>query len=119
MLNFEYKGISQGKYVEGEIEALNNAEAAHKLKDQKVSSLQLRYYNYREIELGLIKLELILFEQIDVSMDSELRQSMRCRAGGRSSVPQIFIDDKHIGGCDDLIALELTGHLEIVLKGRD
>ena len=36
MLNFEYKGISQGKYVEGEIEALNNTEAAHKLKEQKV-----------------------------------------------------------------------------------
>ena len=36
MLNFAYKGISKGKYVEGEIEALNNAEAAHKLKDQKV-----------------------------------------------------------------------------------
>jgi len=35
MLNFEYKGISLGKYVEGEIEALNNAEAAHKLKEQK------------------------------------------------------------------------------------
>ena len=35
MLNFEYKGISLGKYVEGEIEALNNAEAAHKLKDKK------------------------------------------------------------------------------------
>jgi type IV pilus assembly protein PilC len=36
MLNFEYKGIAQGKYVEGEIEALNNAEAAHKLKEQKI-----------------------------------------------------------------------------------
>ena len=36
MLNFQYKGISQGKYVEGEIEAINNAEAAHKLKEQKV-----------------------------------------------------------------------------------
>ena len=36
MLNFEYKGISLGKYVEGEIEAINNAEAAHKLKEQKV-----------------------------------------------------------------------------------
>ena len=36
MLNFEYKGISQGKYVEGEIEALNNTEAAHLLKEQKV-----------------------------------------------------------------------------------
>ena len=36
MLNFQYKGISQGKYVEGEIEALNNSEAAFKLKEQKV-----------------------------------------------------------------------------------
>ena len=36
MLDFQYKGISQGKYVEGEIEAINNAEAAHKLKEQKV-----------------------------------------------------------------------------------
>ena len=36
MLNFQYKGISHGKYIEGEIEAINNAEAAHKLKEQKV-----------------------------------------------------------------------------------
>ena len=36
MLNFEYKGISQGKYVEGEIEALNNTEAAHLLKEQRI-----------------------------------------------------------------------------------
>ena len=36
MLNFSYKGISAGKYVEGEIEALNNSEAAYKLKEQKV-----------------------------------------------------------------------------------
>ncbi|MDA1284107.1 MAG: type II secretion system F family protein [Proteobacteria bacterium] len=42
MLNFEYKGISGGKYVEGEIEALNNAEAAHKLKDQKVIITKLK-----------------------------------------------------------------------------
>ena len=36
MINFQYKGISQGKYVEGEIEALNNSEAAYKLKEQTV-----------------------------------------------------------------------------------
>ena len=42
MLNFEYKGIAQGKYVEGEIEALNNAEAAHKLKEQKVIITKLK-----------------------------------------------------------------------------
>ena len=42
MLNFEYKGISQGKYVEGEIQALNNAEAAHKLKEQRVIITKLK-----------------------------------------------------------------------------
>jgi len=42
MLNFEYKGIAQGKYVEGEIEALNNAEAAHKLKEKKVIITKLK-----------------------------------------------------------------------------
>ena len=36
LLNFHYKGISLGKYVEGDIEALNDADAAHKLKEQKV-----------------------------------------------------------------------------------
>jgi len=35
LVNFQYKGISLGKYVEGEIEALNNTEAAHKLKNKK------------------------------------------------------------------------------------
>ncbi len=42
MLNFAYKGISQGKYVEGEIEALNNAEAAHKLKEKKIIITKLK-----------------------------------------------------------------------------
>ena len=50
MLNFEYKGISYGKYVEGEIEALNNAEAAHKLKEQKIiitnTCILAAYYLY-------------------------------------------------------------------------
>ena len=42
MLNFEYKGISLGKYVEGDIEALNSTEAAHKLKEQKVIITKLK-----------------------------------------------------------------------------
>ena len=48
MLNFEYKGISYGKYVEGEIEALNNAEAAHKLKEQKVIITKLKEAKKKE-----------------------------------------------------------------------
>ena len=58
----------------------------------------------------------INFEQIDVSMNGTLRQTMRSRAGGRTSVPQIFIDDVHIGGCDDLIALESAGRLDALLR---
>ena len=50
MLNFEYKGISQGKYVEGEIEALNNTEAAHKLKEQKVIITKLIQSKKKKLE---------------------------------------------------------------------
>ena len=55
-------------------------------------------------------------EQIDVSMSGVLRQTMRSRAGGRKSVPQIFINDEHIGGCDDLMALESAGDLDALLN---
>ena len=48
MLNFEYKGISLGKYVEGEIEALNNTEAAHKLKEKKVIITKLKEAKKKE-----------------------------------------------------------------------
>jgi glutaredoxin 3 len=66
--------------------------------------------------VGLLQSKNIAFEQIDVSMSGALRQTMRSRAGGRTSVPQIFIDNEHIGGCDDLIALESAGHLDALLN---
>jgi glutaredoxin 3 len=47
---------------------------------------------------------------------SELRQEMIQRALGRTTVPQIFIDDQHVGGCDDLYALDREGKLEQLLK---
>ena len=50
MLNFEYKGISQNKYVEGEIEALNNAEASHKLKEKKIIITKLVQSKKKKIE---------------------------------------------------------------------
>ena len=48
MLNFQYKGISQGKYIEGEIEAINNAEAAHKLKEKKVIITKLTEFKKKK-----------------------------------------------------------------------
>lgn len=55
------------------------------------------------------------YREIDVSGDIELRKSMTEKANGRTSVPQIFIDGSHIGGCDDLYALEKSGNLDPLL----
>ncbi|HMA51480.1 MAG TPA: glutaredoxin 3 [Magnetospirillaceae bacterium] len=52
------------------------------------------------------------YTETDVSGDADLRDTMTERAGGRYTVPQIFIDDRHIGGCDDLYALDGRGELD-------
>ena len=58
----------------------------------------------------------IAFEEIDVTLNSAKRQSMRSRANGRTSVPQIFINDDHIGDCNDLFALDRAGYLDKLLS---
>ena len=55
------------------------------------------------------------YTEIDVDFDREKRQEMVQRAGGRTSVPQIFIDGQHIGGSDDLAALDGEGKLDPLL----
>jgi glutaredoxin 3 len=55
------------------------------------------------------------FEEIDVSGRSDIRETLREKTGGRSTVPQIWIGDKHVGGCDDLLALERAGGLDALL----
>jgi glutaredoxin 3 len=57
------------------------------------------------------------FTEYDVSRDPDLRARMVDRAGGRRTVPQIFIDGRHIGGCDDLYALDGKGGLDPLLAG--
>ncbi len=58
------------------------------------------------------------FTEIDVSRDPDLRQAMMQRAHGRRTVPQIFIGDTHVGGCDDLHALDRAGKLMPLLDGN-
>jgi glutaredoxin 3 len=55
------------------------------------------------------------FENIDVIEDSARRVEMVERAGGRTTVPQIFIDGEHVGGCDELMALDQAGKLDAKL----
>lgn len=57
----------------------------------------------------------VSYNAIDVDTDPSLRQAMRQRAGGAHTVPQIFIGDTHVGGCDDLFALERQGKLDTLL----
>lgn len=55
------------------------------------------------------------FREIDVTFDPALRAEMTARANGRRTVPQIFIGDLHVGGYDELQALEGTGKLHALL----
>jgi glutaredoxin 3 len=64
---------------------------------------------------ALLKSKGVAFEEIDVTDDPELRAKMVKRAGGRRTVPEIFINGEIIGGCDELYALELSGELDTLL----
>ena len=57
------------------------------------------------------------FTEIKITSDA-LREEMITKSGGRMTVPQIFIGDKHVGGCDDLYELEAEGKLDEMLKGQ-
>ena len=55
------------------------------------------------------------FEEISVDGDRVARMAMAAKAGGRSTVPQVFIGEQHVGGCDDLHDLEAAGELDGLL----
>lgn len=57
------------------------------------------------------------FTEFDVMADPSRRPEMMQRANGRHTVPQIFIGSTHVGGCDDLYALERAGKLDALLAG--
>ena len=57
------------------------------------------------------------FEEIDLMLKPGRRAEMTTRSGGRTSVPQIFVDGRHIGDCDEIYALEAAGKLTPMLEG--
>jgi glutaredoxin 3 len=64
----------------------------------------------------LLKRKGAAFEEVDVFMDTKARREMEQRSGGCRTVPQIFVGDVHVGGSDDLAALECAGRLDPLLK---
>jgi glutaredoxin 3 len=71
---------------------------------------------YCQRALGLLAKKGAAIEEIDVEDDAKFREEMMARSG-RRSVPQIFIGDHHVGGCDDLFALDGSGELDRMLQG--
>ncbi len=64
---------------------------------------------------ALLQKKGIKYSEIDVSDDPDTRKKMSERAGGRRSVPQVFIGAEHVGGCDDLHELDAAGGLDKML----
>jgi glutaredoxin 3 len=63
----------------------------------------------------MLDMKKIDYREIAIDRDAARREEMIQRANGRTTVPQIFIDGRHVGGCDDLMALEYDGKLDALL----
>lgn len=63
----------------------------------------------------LLRRKGVAFLEINIAGEPQRRAEMIARANGRTTVPQIFVGDKHVGGCDDLYALEEAGELDRLL----
>lgn len=74
------------------------------------------YCPYCQAAKALLTRKGAVFTEIDVTTDPEGQRAMAKKANGRSTVPQIFIGDRHIGGSDDLHALDARGGLDPLLK---
>lgn len=81
----------------------------------KVTIYTREFCGYCARALRLLKDKGVEFEQIDAGMDAAKRKEMIQRAGGASTYPQIFIDGEHIGGSDDMHALDRRGALDAML----
>jgi glutaredoxin 3 len=74
------------------------------------------YCSYCSAAKDLLRRKGAAFTEIDVSTNSERMTEMVERANGRMTVPQIFIGPTHVGGCDDLYALDRSGKLDPLLS---
>jgi glutaredoxin 3 len=84
---------------------------------QKVELFTKGHCPYCQRAKALLAQKGIKFDDFEIDKNPELRPTMIDRANGGSTVPQIFIGETHVGGCDDLFALESAGKLDALLQG--
>lgn len=73
---------------------------------------------YCHMAKDLLRRKGAAFEEVDLTGRADLRADLRDKAGGRSTVPQIWIGEVHVGGCDDLHALDRSGKLDTLLADK-
>ncbi len=83
----------------------------------KVTIYTRGFCPYCSRAVALLKSKGADFTEIDAGMNAALKEEMVTRAGGKKTFPQIFIGDQHIGGCDDMVALDQSGALDPLLAG--
>jgi glutaredoxin 3 len=74
------------------------------------------YCPYCAKALSLLRQKGAEFQEINAPSGSPAREEAKTRAGGKTSVPQIFVDGNAIGGCDDMLALDRAGKLDALLS---
>ena len=91
-----------------------SVEQADTVTRNKVEIYSSRFCMFSIMAVRLLDSKAIAYTRHKVDFAPELRAEMQTRSG-RTSVPQIFIGDTHVGGCDDLHALEASGQLDALL----
>lgn len=84
----------------------------------KVTIYTAMFCGYCARAKHLLNSKQVDFEEINVSFSSAKRAELEARTGGNSQVPQIWIGDRHVGGSDELVALERAGELDALLAGN-
>lgn len=83
----------------------------------KVTIYTRQFCPYCSRAVSLLKEKKADFTEIDAGMNSALKEDMIRRSGGGRTFPQIFVGARHIGGCDDMLALDRAGKLDPLLAG--
>ncbi|HUO23914.1 MAG TPA: glutaredoxin 3 [Caulobacteraceae bacterium] len=78
----------------------------------KVTIYTRPFCGYCARAVALLTQKGVAFEEIEAGMDPAKRKEMTERSGGKSTFPQIFVGERHIGGCDDMMALDRRGELD-------
>jgi len=89
------------------------------MSQAKVEMYTRRYCGYCVRAKMLLDERGVVYTEISIDGDPELRQTMIKRSAGGTTVPQVFINDQLVGGCMELFALDRCGDLDVLLSGHE